>query len=114
MKVNETKYCTYCNNIIDYIEHFFFECQHVKKLWNNVGNQLSLHLETKVVITLEMALFGVKGGQYSVEKTNYINKVILIAKMCISICKKTNNINQLQYLFDYHIHLRDEYCKGKL
>ena len=34
MKVRDDQMCSYCNDVVDYIEHFFFDCPTIKKFWN--------------------------------------------------------------------------------
>ena len=36
MKVRDDRMCSYCNDVIDYIEHFFFDCPTIKKFWNYI------------------------------------------------------------------------------
>ena len=34
LKVRHDRMCSYCNDVVDYIEHFFFDCPTIKKFWN--------------------------------------------------------------------------------
>ena len=34
MKVRDDRMCSYCNDVIDYTEHFSFDCPTIKKFWN--------------------------------------------------------------------------------
>ena len=36
MKVRDDRVCSYCNDVVDYIEHFFFDCPTIKKFWNYI------------------------------------------------------------------------------
>jgi hypothetical protein len=33
MKIKQTDLCEYCKTNVDYTEHFFFECDHLKPFW---------------------------------------------------------------------------------
>ena len=36
MKVRDDQMCSYCNDVIDYIEHFIFDCPTIQKFWNYI------------------------------------------------------------------------------
>ena len=72
--------CSYCNDVVDYIEHFFFDCPTIKKFW--------YYIEQYILITFDIQthlINGIKRHNYGEVKTERLNHVILIAKMCISM-----------------------------
>ena len=36
MKVRDYHMCSYCNDVVDYFEHFFFDCPTIKKFWSYI------------------------------------------------------------------------------
>ena len=87
MKVRDDQMCSYCNDVVNCIQHFFFNCPTIKKFWN--------YIQQCILITFDpinccwcFVLFGIKQHDYGKVKTKRINHVILIAKMCISMYKK--------------------------
>ncbi len=72
MKITNDEYCTECN-VIETIEHFYFHCKIVRKLWEKV--QSDLH--HKKVISEQDCILGNLC-------CNEDNLFILIAKVCIS------------------------------
>lgn len=106
MKISDTKNCPYCRDTVDYIEHFFYECDYVKTLWNYIENMFMVVLQKKIVLTLQMVMCGIRERSISCSEQNYVNRTILIGKMCISIAKKTKSTMSLHCLLDYHMRLR--------
>ena len=107
MKVKENNRCSYCPDIVDYIEHFFCECPVVQNLW--LFTEKSIYVKTDLILKLSTTdrLFGVSNsGQV---KGNYrtVNILILIAKMCISIFKKTESALSLQSIMERELRLRN-------
>ena len=80
MKVRDDQMYSYCNDVVDYIQHFFFDCPTIKKFWN--------YIQQYILTTVVDVLFGIKQHDYGKVKTKRINHVILIAKLCISMYKK--------------------------
>ena len=89
MKVRDDQMCSYCNDVVDYIEHFFFVCPTIKDFWNYIEQYI-----------------GIKQHNYGKVKTKLINHVILIAKMCISMYKKTNAFLPLSMIFENQLRFR--------
>ena len=90
MKVRDDQMCSYCNDVVDYIEHFFFDCPTIKKFWNYTEQYILITFDIQTHLTV-VVLFGIKQHNYGKVKTKLINHVILIliiAKMCISMYKK--------------------------
>ena len=82
--------CSYCNDVVDYIEHFFFDCPTMKIFCNYIEQYILITFDIQTHLTVVDVLFGIKQHNYGKVKTKLINHVILIAKMCISVCTKKN------------------------
>lgn len=106
MKKVETNKCLYCRNEIDSLEHFFFNCTMVLLFWKHVNTLLTLNLGKAVKCTIYSVLFGCHDDAFNTREKNYINLVLLVGKMCISIAKKTNVIKNLIPLFEHHLQIR--------
>ena len=106
MKVRENDKCTYCPETVDYIEHFFCECPVIINFWKFV--ELKVYNETglRVKLSVHTVLFGLQNSTLDSLKVVYINYVILVAKMCISIYKKTEKVNNLYVLLEKELELR--------
>ena len=72
MKKVDDELCTKCN-VVETIEHFFYDCKLVKLLWKEVQNDL----KHKRIITEKECILGT-------ECCKHDNLLILIAKLCIS------------------------------
>jgi len=55
----ENIFCTLCTHEIDYIEHFFFLCPHIKPLWLHITNSIQRRLDKKITFTAEIVLLGI-------------------------------------------------------
>ena len=86
MKVKENNKCTYCNELLDCIEHFFFECPVVRDFWRYIEQHMLINVQ--VHLTAIDILFSIKCFDVGKIKLKKMNHVILIAKMYISIFKK--------------------------
>jgi len=79
--------CSLCNTEVDYIEHFFFECQKICTLWSHITEIICRNLSLKINLTAEIVLLGLQNGiEFNLTKTQtkYVNHLILVGKMCIS------------------------------
>lgn len=103
MKVTENNLCSYCTEKVDFIEHFFFDCPIVKKFWNFIESYILLNFSEKINLTIIEVMFGYKDIRSP--KSKQINHVMLIAKMCISIFKKTG-CSSMESIFEKQIKLR--------
>ena len=90
MKVRDGQRCSYCNDVVNYNEHFFFDCPTIKKFWNYIELCILITFDIQTHLTVVDFLFGIKQHNCGKVKTKRINHVILIAKMCISMYKKIN------------------------
>ena len=99
--VRDDQMCSYCNDVVDYIEHFFFDCPTIKKFCNYIEQYILITFDVRTHLTVVDVLFGIK--QYWKVKTKQINHVILIAKMCISMYQKlTPSFHYPLYLKNVH------------
>ena len=101
----ESKYCKYCKNEIDYIEHFFWYCDSINIIWKRVEEYVGLKCNTTIKLKLTDALLGYSGLENNSEVQLVINHVILIAKMCISKFKYSTYFNLL-LLFEKEVNIR--------
>ena len=92
MKVIGDQMCSDCNDVVlvDYIEHFFFDCLTIQKFRNYTEQYILITSDTQTHLTVVDVLFRVKQHNCRKVKTKRINRVILIVKMCISMYKKTS------------------------
>ena len=58
MGIRESNKCPHCQ-LIDYTEHFFFECKMVKPLWSEIEKQIQVHCGQKMNLTAEKVLLGI-------------------------------------------------------
>ena len=85
MKVRDDQMCSYCNNVVDYIERFFFDCLTIKKFWNYIEQYILITFDIQTHLTVIDVLFGINQHNYGNVKNKQINHVILVVKMCISM-----------------------------
>jgi hypothetical protein len=88
MKIKQTDLCDYCKTNVDYTEHFFFECKYLKPFWKDVEFYLLQKLDKLIRLNVNVVMFGCYEENLLETERKYINNIILIAKMCISIAKK--------------------------
>ena len=52
MKVRDDQMCSYCNDVVDYIEHFFFDCPTIKEFWNYTEQyiQITFNIQTHLTV----------------------------------------------------------------
>ena len=106
MNVTENNKCSYCPNTVDYIEHFFFECRVVRDLWNLVEQKIMFETNMVIKISVTDVLFGVNKSNLQREQFGLLNKFLLIAKMSISMFKKTQLTFGLIQIFEKECQLR--------
>ena len=88
MNVRDGQMCSYCNDIVDYIEPFLFDCPTIKKFWNYMEQYILITFDIRTHLTVDYVLLGIKQHNSGKVKTKRLNHVILIAKMCISMYQK--------------------------
>ena len=107
MKVRDSNTCSYCNDVIDFMEHFFYECPVVSNFWKVTEQFILTTLDKQIKLSVTDVLFGIgKCDGIRTNKLKKINHIILIAKMCTSIFKKTNSAFPLQHIFEKQLHIR--------
>ena len=50
MKVRDDQMCSYCNDVVDYTEHFFFDCPTMKKCWNYIEQYILITFDIIIII----------------------------------------------------------------
>ena len=73
MKVRDDQMCSYCNDVVDYIEHFIFDCQMIMKFWNYIEQYILITFDIQTHLTVVDVLFGIKHHNYGKVKTKLIN-----------------------------------------
>ena len=106
MNVTENNKCDICKNVADFIEHFFFHCPKVSRFWENVCKIISTKIGTHFQLSETEALFGVKRDIIGKAQMLWINHILLIGKMSISIARKTNTMGALEIIFEKNVELR--------
>ena len=106
MFIKDSDRCDSCNQI-DFIEHAFYQCEPIKKFWNDISKLISTSLNIQFSISPPQALLGLPGGNshISSKERNEINHIILIAKLSIVKSKATKNAN-IKVIFEQEIELR--------
>jgi exonuclease III len=103
--------CSYCDNTIDYIEHFFYECPKVRAFWRYVEQKLVNSLNISIKLSVKVVLFGLIANEYTSVELKQINHMILIGKMCISKVKKTRSPMPLDVVFEQDVKIREPFSK---
>ena len=105
MKVRDDQMCSYCNDVVDYIQHFLFDGPTIGNFWNYIEQYILITFDIQTHLTVDV-LFGIKQHNYGKVKTKRINHVILIAKMSVSMYIKTNAFLPLSMIFENQPRLR--------
>ena len=86
--------CDFCDEI-DYIDHSFYSCRHVKEFWNYISSIISTSLNTRFDLTVSHALLGLPIGtlQLKSREIKEINHFILVAKLAITKSKAAKSRN---------------------
>ena len=93
MKIRRSELCEHCG-LTDTLEHFFFQCSLLEKLWRNVHTIINVFLGRRIVLTWDMALLGIVTlNNVSTNKIQRINMIILLAKLSISKSKYGSGID---------------------
>ena len=59
MKVRDDRMCSYCNDVVDYIEHFLFDCPTIKTFWNYIEQYILITFNVQTHLTVVDVLFGI-------------------------------------------------------
>ena len=108
MGLRESNVCLFCNGSIDFVEHFFFYCPNINKLWGYISDYISRLYDLKVTFNAKDVLIGIidyeeKG--LSKDQGNVVNHLILIGKMIISKFKYGTALN-LEIMLSKELQLR--------
>ena len=106
IKITNSNKCSYCPNTVDFLEHFFYECPKINRIWDNVKQKYNDKFAENINLNVIDILLGVtKKNDLSKVKKTYINHLILIAKMSIGIFRYSSPIN-IQLIFEKECTLR--------
>ena len=96
MQLAPSNLCRYCNNV-DFIEHFFFHCQAINQLWNEIKNDILICFNVNIRMSEQIVLFGVlniEGASRS--DVSLINQLLAIGRMSISKFKYGRSRNLIE------------------
>ena len=84
MKIKPSPICSFCDDM-DSMEHFFFLCEKVKILWDEVTKEINLYMGLRITLTGKSIILGVNEIMGISKRNLYqINNVINVAKLAIS------------------------------
>jgi hypothetical protein len=107
MGITRSHYCSFCPDKIDFVEHFFFSCTKISKIWKCVSARFQLKFEKEITFTpIDVLLGKRKLVDMSITEYSFVNNLILIAKMCIGIFRYGTPLN-IEYLFERELCLRN-------
>ena len=106
LQITNNNKCKFCPNEIDFIEHFFFLCPMISKIWKKVEETVLYKYGIKIKINESEALLGIpEKERLSKLLINKVNHHILIAKMCIGKYKYGNPVDII-CMFENEVNLR--------
>ena len=100
-KANNSK-CEVCN-VEDYLEHFFFNCKTVRNIWSEINTLVFEETNKHLDLHVTDVIFGFY--KRSKIENDFINKLIIIGKLCISKFKYGKHPN-LIFLFKNELEIR--------
>ena len=83
MGLRNSPNCSFCNEN-DYMEHFFWFCSKIKKVWTSCIDFIFAKTNRMITLTVTDALFGYCPEQINNKFVQLVNHIILIAKVVIS------------------------------
>ena len=96
MQVAASNLCQYCN-AVDFIEHFFFQCQTINQIWHEISNDIQICFNQRIQISERIALFGIisleNASRYEIKQ---INQLLAIGRMSISKFKYGRSRNIIE------------------
>ena len=106
MYLKDTNICDYCIDI-DFIDHAFYNCKHIKEFWIKLSTLISTCLDFQFTITASQVLLGIPCGilQLNNVQLKEINHLILIAKLSI-VKSKASNVRNIWLIFEQQFELR--------
>lgn len=103
MGISDSPNCETCN-VIDYIEHFFVSCSKIKCLWLEIDRIVHARFGRHIALTEKDILMGIDSNNK--EEYKFINKLIIVGKVCISKFKYGKHANLL-ILFSNELEYRN-------
>ena len=106
MYLKSSNVCDLCDDI-DFIDHAFYNCRSVKKLWDDISTIISTNLNIQFKITASQALLGIPRGVLLLTppQLKEVNHMILIGKLSISKSKVSKNRN-IKIIFEQEVEIR--------
>ena len=104
MKLRDTNLCSYCKET-DYIEHFFYHCNKIKKIWQSCTEFILFKTGNKINLSETDVLLGYRSNKLKYTLVRFINHIILITKLVISKYKYGTPFD-ICYMFQYEIEIR--------
>ena len=96
MQVAASNLCQYCN-AVDFIEHFFFQCQTINQIWHEISNDIQICFNQRIQISERIALFGIISLENaSRHEIKQINQLLAIGRMSISKFKYGRSRNIIE------------------
>eukprot|EP00745_Piridium_sociabile_P036410 TRINITY_DN6533_c0_g1_i2.p1 TRINITY_DN6533_c0_g1~~TRINITY_DN6533_c0_g1_i2.p1 ORF type:complete len:542 (-),score=44.64 TRINITY_DN6533_c0_g1_i2:327-1952(-) len=106
MGITSNNKCPNCADEVDFIEHFFVKCKQVTSIWEKVKEVFFRKYHKLVHLNEINILLGIVDDAFCItEEMNYINNLILVAKMCISKFRYGTPIH-LDIMFEKELMLR--------
>ena len=103
--VTETNKCSYCTNEIDFIEHFFFKCNKIRKLWKHIENVTQAKFGYFIKLDEIDVLLGIRKGILKKDSYYFVNNAILVGKMCVGKFRYGKPLEIIQ-MFDQEMRIR--------
>ena len=98
--------CAYCLDQLDFIEHFFFNCPRICNVWVCVSDRFYIKYGKKVKLSESEAILGItKKDDFNKSMLQFINHLILVAKMSIGIYRYSKEI-KIDIIFERECQIR--------
>lgn len=94
MNLSESRFCSFCNNEIETLEHFFYSCDVSKRIWKTLERWLKAKGITNDDITPKDILLG------EVEQSTIFNTIIIVTKFFLYRCKFQRTVPSFQMLLN--------------
>ena len=90
MGIKDSEKCEDCGEK-DHIEHYFFNCEKIKKLWPEISQIIRITTNVNLTLNEQTVILGIEqDNSYNVltkREIKYINNLFLIGKLSIIKCK---------------------------
>ena len=107
MGIRNSMLCQDCN-VIDSLEHFFFSCSKIRKIWELCQNFIFSSISKHIILTENDVIFGYRIDFLKSQEVRFINHLILITKMVISKFRYGESYD-INYMFDNDVAIRKKY-----